>query len=102
MIHLVRHADAGQRPATSEDRLRPLSTEGRRQVKAMTSWLRPGPHSRVLSSPYVRCIETVEPLAARNGRRLILSDKLAEGGPLDALLDLLANGARGQHPLYAR
>lgn len=91
MIYLVRHADAGQRTATAEDRLRPLSAEGRRQVGALNSWLRPGPRGRVLSSPYVRCVETVEHLAAAGGHELILSDPLAEGGRLDPLLDLLAD-----------
>lgn len=95
MIYLVRHADAGLRTAATEDRLRPLTAEGRRQVRALNSWLQPGPNGRVLSSPYVRCVESVERLAARDGHDLILSDTLAEGGRLDALLDLLADVPEG-------
>ena len=95
MIHLVRHADAGPRTATPEDRVRPLSAEGRRQVRALSSWLQPGPNGRVLSSPYLRCVETVDRLAARDGHDLILSDTLAEGGRLDALLDLLVEVPEG-------
>lgn len=91
MIYLVRHADAGPRTATPEDRLRPLSAEGRHQVRTLMGWLQPEPRGRVLSSPSVRCVETVERLAARAGCDPILSDKLAEGGRLDPLLDLLAD-----------
>jgi phosphohistidine phosphatase SixA len=89
MIHLVRHADAGQRMATPEDRLRPLSAEGWRQVRALTTWLQPRANGCVLSSPYVRCVATVEWLAAREAHEVSLSDKLAEGGRLEALLGLL-------------
>jgi phosphohistidine phosphatase SixA len=67
MIYLIRHADAGQRTATPEDRMRPLSADGRRQVEALTSWLQPGPHGSVLSSAHVRCVETVEWLTAGDG-----------------------------------
>jgi 8-oxo-dGTP diphosphatase len=71
--------------------MRPLSADGRRQVGALTSRLQPGPQGSVLSSAYVRCVETVEWLTARDGHDVILSDKLAEGGGLDALLDPLVD-----------
>jgi phosphohistidine phosphatase SixA len=95
MIHLVRHADAGLRTATPEDRLRSLSVEGWRQVQALTSWLQPGPLGRVLSSPYVRCVQTVERIAAGDGHDVVLKDELAEGSELGALLDLLAEVPEG-------
>jgi 8-oxo-dGTP diphosphatase len=41
--------------------------------------LRPFGVRRVVSSPYVRCVETVEPLAAELGVPLEQDDRLAEG-----------------------
>jgi 8-oxo-(d)GTP phosphatase len=90
MIHLVRHGDAGPRTAMVEDRARSLSPQGLRQAAALTTWLHPGPRGRVLSSPYVRCVQTVERIAARDDQPMILRDELAEGSELDALLELLA------------
>ena len=88
-IYLVRHAYAGERTASPEDHLRPLNAEGRRQTETLITWLQPSMNGRVLSSPYVRCVATVEPLAARAGRHVNLNDELAEGCRLDPLLGLL-------------
>ena len=48
-----------------------------------------GPSGEIVSSPFTRCVETVEPLAARLGRTVVLSDLLAEGAEVAAMLDLL-------------
>ena len=64
---------------TDDDRLRPLSETGRRQAVALADTLvvhRPG---RVLSSPAVRCITTVEPLAERLGLKVEADERLMEG-----------------------
>ena len=46
----------------------------------------PPSFDRVVSSPFVRCRETVEPLAAAAGLEVELDDRLAEGaGPYGAL-----------------
>src|SRR2546429_98104 len=71
VIYLVRHARAGERTASPEDHLRPLNAEGWRQTETLTTWVQPSTNGRVLSSPYVRCVATVEPLAARAGHRVI-------------------------------
>ena len=77
---VVRHAHAGERDGwTDDDRLRPLSEDGRRQAVELADTLvvhRPG---RVLSSPAVRCIATVEPLADRLGLKVEVDERLAEG-----------------------
>lgn len=63
---MVRHADAGSRDRwDADDRLRPLSAKGRADAAALVRVLAPYGPSRILSSPLVRCLETVEPLAAR-------------------------------------
>ena len=43
----------------------------------------------IVSSPYVRCVQTVEPLAGRHRRPVVLNDALAEGASTEALLRLL-------------
>jgi 8-oxo-dGTP diphosphatase len=86
---LLRHASAGDRDDwDGEDRLRPLDARGRRQAAELVELLRPFELRRVLSSPYVRCVATVEPLAAALGLWVEQDDRLAEGaGP--AALDLV-------------
>ena len=68
-IYLVRHARAGERGAwRQDDWLRPLSRAGRAQARGLLGLLRDAAFDRVLSSPYVRCLETVVPIAG--ARRL--------------------------------
>lgn len=77
---LVRHASAGdRRDWDGDDRLRPLDKRGRRQAEALVELLLPLGVRRVVSSPYVRCVETVEPLAAALGVAVELDVRLAEG-----------------------
>jgi 8-oxo-dGTP diphosphatase len=79
-IHLVRHAEAGSRRRwAGPDEARPLSDEGRRQTDHLTEQLAGTGLVRVLSSPYARCVQTVEPLAARLGLEVEPVDVLAEG-----------------------
>jgi broad specificity phosphatase PhoE len=51
--------------------------------------LRDEPIARVLSSPYVRSVETVAPLAGSRGLPVEESDTLAEGSPLSEALRLI-------------
>lgn len=85
-VLLVRHAHAGDRDEwEGPDHLRPLSAKGRRQAEALVRALAGFPLDRVLSSPYLRCTETVEPLASVRGTGLERCDALAEGNGRDAL-----------------
>jgi phosphohistidine phosphatase SixA len=82
-VYLVRHAKAGSRSAWSgADHQRPLTKTGRRQADALTDLLADRGVTRVVSSPYVRCRQTVEPLGQRLGLPVDLADELAEGTPL--------------------
>jgi phosphohistidine phosphatase SixA len=90
-IYLVRHAKAGDRARWSEDdRLRPLSKRGRRQAEALLRAFRGLEVGRILTSPYVRCEQTVRPLALDRGLTVEATDVLAEGAPLAGLLTLLS------------
>jgi broad specificity phosphatase PhoE len=87
-LYVVRHAKAGSRSAWSgTDDQRPLTKPGRRQAKAISDQLAHAGITRILSSPYVRCRQTVEPLGERIRLPVDLSDALAEGSPL---VDVLA------------
>ncbi|MGH9189751.1 MAG: SixA phosphatase family protein [Acidimicrobiales bacterium] len=92
-VLLVRHAAAGN-PAKWEgpDSLRPLSEKGRRQAAALVDTLAGYDIGRVMSSPYLRCIQTVEPLAQARGLPIEETQALAEGAghrEVAALLDEL-------------
>ena len=68
MILLIRHASAGERSEwEGDDRLRPLDERGFRQARALVDALAGYEVERILSSPYLRCVQTVEPLAAARG-----------------------------------
>ena len=64
---------------------RPLSEKGRRQAAALVAQLDVFAPQRVLTSPYVRCAETVMLLAASLSLPLERSDALAEGSGAEAL-----------------
>ena len=77
---VVRHANAGRRSAyKGDDRLRPLSTRGRARALDLVGLLEPYRPQRILSSPYVRCCETVQPLAESLAVPVESVDELAEG-----------------------
>ena len=77
---LVRHAVALRRHDWSKpDHRRPLTPKGYAQAESLVELLRPHGVTRILSSPFVRCVETVEPLALRLGLPLEPRDDLAEG-----------------------
>jgi phosphohistidine phosphatase SixA len=89
-LYVVRHGKAGSRSAWPEaDDLRPLTKAGRRQAEAIAEMLADRDLERIVSSPYVRCRQSVEPLAERIRLPVDLSDALEEGAPLAEVLVLL-------------
>ena len=97
-IYLVRHAKAGERGVwEGDDRLRPLSGRGHLQARGLLHVLDGAGFDRLLSSPYVRCMETVVPLSGERGVAIEPVDALAEGAALGEALALVrkhtANGA---------
>lgn len=79
-IWLVRHASAGSRRAwDGPDMERPLDRRGREQASGLARLLAGIPARRVMSSPYRRCVETVEPLAGVLGVAVETSEDLSEG-----------------------
>lgn len=96
-VYLVRHAQAGSRAgfALDDDRLRPLTTEGRHQAAELAGLLAELGVTSVLSSPYRRCVQTAAPLAALLGVPVAEHHALEEGPHDDAvvLVRELAHGS---------
>jgi broad specificity phosphatase PhoE len=89
-IYLVRHAKAGERGVwEGDDHLRPLSGRGHLQARGLLEVLEDAQFDRVLSSPYVRCMETVVPIAGERGVAIEPVDALAEGAALEETLALI-------------
>jgi 8-oxo-dGTP diphosphatase len=83
-VHLVRHARAGNRNAwRHDDRLRPLSSRGHLQARLLVDVLADASFDRILSSPFVRCMETVVPIAGTRAMPIEPVDELSEGAPLE-------------------
>jgi phosphohistidine phosphatase SixA len=90
-VLLLRHASAGARERWSgDDRLRPLDARGCRQAEALVAALAGRVVTQVLSSPFLRCVQTVQPLAAARGLAVETREELAEGSPREAVLALVA------------
>ncbi len=90
-LFVARHADAGDRSAwTDDDRLRPLSERGDAQARGIAELLVGSDPVRVVSSPAVRCVQTVAPLADKLGRQVEVDPRLFEGAGPDEVRSLVA------------
>ena len=73
---LVRHGHAGTKEGwDGDDRLRPLDARGRRQAEHLVEVVVPMAPARLLSSPYIRCLQTMELIAAKTG--LVVNEEAA-------------------------
>ena len=92
LIYIVRHAWAGEHgdPRWPDDRLRPLTEEGRERFANVAKELaQRGCEPQIIAtSPLVRCRETAEILAAQapGKPRIVPLDALRPGSNLAALL----------------
>ncbi len=79
-LFLVRHAKAGKRSQwDDDDSLRPLVAEGVRQSEVIAEAIAPLQPTALFSSPYVRCMQTLEPLSKATGLQVAPHELLAEG-----------------------
>jgi 8-oxo-dGTP diphosphatase len=89
-LYLVRHAKAGERRLwDGDDRDRPLSPKGWKQAELLSSRLASLDVSELYSSPYVRCVQTVQPLADRLDREITIDPRLSENEPFEPMLEML-------------
>jgi phosphohistidine phosphatase SixA len=90
-LYVVRHGHAGGRSAwAGPDDERPLTRRGRKQAAGIADQLSAVGLSRLVSSPAMRCMQTLEPLADRLGLRVTADDRLLEGAGADEALALAA------------
>ncbi|HEY4870356.1 MAG TPA: phosphoglycerate mutase family protein [Candidatus Dormibacteraeota bacterium] len=88
-IYVVRHAKAGDRAEwEGDDRLRPLTKSGHRQAEELAAWLKKEPIDAILSSPFVRCLQTLEPLAEQRKLPIEPRKDLEEGSGGESILRL--------------
>ena len=89
-VHLIRHAKAKNREAwEAPDHLRPLTKRGRREAIAISDRLADQPVARLVSSPFIRCLQTLEPLAVALELPIETTDILAEGAGGERAVELL-------------
>jgi phosphohistidine phosphatase SixA len=101
-VYLLRHAKSKAREKwTAPDDLRPLTKAGWRQAEALVELYADAEFTRLLSSPFVRCVQTLEPLARARSLPLETADELAEGAAaLEATYELMrAVAVNGPAPL---
>lgn len=78
-VIVVRHAKAKPRSSWSlAEGDRPLAATGRRQSVAVSRLLQAWNPERVISSPWVRCVQTVSPYVNQRSAKLKLVDALTE------------------------
>jgi 8-oxo-dGTP diphosphatase len=88
--YVVRHAKAGDRAEWSgDDRMRPLTKSGQRQTEALATMLAGEPIDKILSSGYLRCVQTVEPLGASRKLPVEPVKELEEGAGGESVLRLV-------------
>jgi 2,3-bisphosphoglycerate-dependent phosphoglycerate mutase len=76
-VYLVRHAQSN--PTEGMDHSDwPLSVRGRGQADALAELLLPLRLERIISSPFTRCRQTIQPLAERTGLAIDIRDDLRE------------------------
>ncbi|PLT28245.1 histidine phosphatase family protein [Peribacillus deserti] len=81
-IYLVRHAKAEGQPFES-----PLTELGRVQGEKLVQFFDSIPIDRVISSPFTRAIETIDPLARERGLKVEIDDRLSERVLSSAMAD---------------
>jgi 8-oxo-dGTP diphosphatase len=91
-VHLVRHAKAKNRMEWAEpDEWRPLTKRGRRDAAGLAERLANDAPDRLVSSPFTRCIQTLEPLAQALDLPIETTELLAEGADGRRALELLVS-----------
>lgn len=73
IIYLVRHCQATGQAADA-----PLSSEGIEQAEALAEFLSEAEIGRIVSSPFVRALKSIDPLSMRSNIEIRLDERLIE------------------------
>jgi 8-oxo-dGTP diphosphatase len=91
-FYVVRHAKAGSRSHwEGDDRLRPLGKKGFKQAERLISILESFPITAIFSSPFLRCVQTVEPLARAHRMTIKETPALGEGHGFKGAMQFLGD-----------
>jgi broad specificity phosphatase PhoE len=71
--------------------LRPLSKKGFSQAATLVEILEPFPITQIFSSPFRRCVQSVEPLARARELRVIETEDVAEGHGLGGAMAIMGD-----------
>lgn len=87
----MRHVKAGDRSKWNHapDTERPISKAGRAQAEAIANRLAGEHVSRLYSSPLLRCMQSLDALAAATGLTVEADERLIEGASFDESLALV-------------
>jgi phosphohistidine phosphatase SixA len=89
---LLRHASAGGRLSSpAVDRFRRLDETGRSMARQLVWAYADREITKIVSSPYPRCVETVVPIAASRGLAVEQHWELAPDSSLEDILTLLVD-----------
>src|SRR6185436_20026352 len=94
LLHLLRHADAGDPQAwQGPDSIRPLSAKGRRQSKRLGDHLSAAGFKTdvIVTSPKIRAEQTADIVGERLGVAVTVDDRLADPLDVDIVDDLLTD-----------
>lgn len=93
-VYLVRHAIAKSRSSwDGSDRQRPLTKKGEHQARGLAALLDDADVRLVLSSPALRCLDTVTPLAEKHNMDVGQTTVLAEGSATKGVVNLVHEAA---------
>jgi 8-oxo-dGTP diphosphatase len=91
-VYVVRHAKAGVRSAwPGPDEERPLTRRGRKQARRLVDRFQGLDLGRIVSSPFIRCVQTVEHLATARGLAVEPVAELREGVSMTDLVRAIAS-----------
>lgn len=89
-VYLVRHAKAGVREVwQGPDEERPITRRGRRQADRLVERFQGLEIEHIVSSPFLRCVQTVEPLARSRGLEVEIAHELAEGADPERTIEFI-------------
>lgn len=95
-IYLVRHAKAGSRKNWDDDDMqRPLVKSGREQAQLLVQTFADVEVRRLISSPFVRCQQTLQPLAEARDLIVEIDVRLAENTSRGIVAELVGSVDEG-------
>lgn len=95
-IYLVRHAKAGSRKNwDDDDTQRPLVKSGREQAQLLVQTFADVEVRRLISSPFVRCQQTLQPLAEARDLIVEIDVRLAENTSRGIVAELVGSVDEG-------